>query len=78
MVFPWLAVTLKFIHKGSGVHRLTLRPQIHIPTHAASVLPLVARVKGLLVLLGCRLFVAKLLPANPDLRVAGGGMRCLS
>lgn len=64
--------------QGSSMHRPTLRPQIHTPTHATSVLPLVARVKGLLVLLGCRVFVAKLLPANPDLRVAGGGMRCLS
>lgn len=37
------------------MHKLTLRPQSHTTTNATSVLPRVARVKGLLVLLGCRL-----------------------
>lgn len=63
---------------GRGVHKLTLRPQSHTPTNATSVLPRVARVKGPLVLLGCRLFVVKLFPANLDLQVSGRGMRCPS
>lgn len=63
--------------QGSGVHWPTSRSQIHTPTSATSVLPLVAFVQGLLVLLGCRLFVVTLLLAKPDLQVAGRGMRCL-
>lgn len=47
-------------------HKLTLRPQIYLATYATSILPLFALVKGLLVLLGCSLFVAELLLAEPD------------
>lgn len=52
--------------------RLTLPPQIYLPTYATSVLPLSALVKGLLVLPGCSLFVAELLPARPDRRWLAG------
>lgn len=58
--------------------KLTLRPQIHLPTYATSVLPLSALVKGLLVLLGCSLFVAELLLAEPDRHsLAGARDVCL-
>lgn len=50
-------------------HKLTLRPQIYLLTYATSILP----VKGLLVLLGCSLFVAELLLAEPDRRWLAGG-----
>lgn len=59
-------------------HKLTLRPQIHLPTYATSVLPLSALVKGLLVLLGCSLFVAELLLDEPDRQwLAGARDVCL-
>lgn len=52
--------------------RLTLPTHIYLPTYATSVLPLSALVKGLLVLPGCSLFVAELLPAGPDRRWLAG------
>lgn len=48
------------------LHKLTMLPQIYLPTFATSVLSLSALVKGLLVLLGCSLFVAELLLTEPD------------
>lgn len=66
--FSFLASSHIEVHpQGSGVHKLTSCPQIHTPTSATSGLPLIACVKGPLVLLGCRLFVVTLLLAKPDL-----------
>lgn len=62
---------------GSGVHKLTLRPQSHTPTNATTVLPRVARVKGLLVLLGCRLFVVELFPAKQTCKWLAGAWDAL-